>query len=131
MYADRITGSMERALAETSRRRDKQLAYNAAHGITPETIRKNVADVLDGLFQGDTDQARVTARIDKPLIGANLAAHLDGFCARRCSRRPRTSSSRKPPASATRSSGWKRSSWRWPTIRWLGNRRLKRKSTRR
>jgi excinuclease ABC subunit B len=59
--------------------RDKQLAYNLAHGITPETIRKNVADVLDGLFQGDTDQARVTARIDKPLIGANLAAHLDGL----------------------------------------------------
>ncbi len=79
MYADRITGSMERALAETSRRRDKQLAYNTLHGITPETIRKNVADVLDGLFQGDTDQARVTARIDKPLIGANLAAHLDGL----------------------------------------------------
>jgi excinuclease ABC subunit B len=79
MYADRVTGSMERALAETSRRREKQLAYNAEHGITPETIRKNVADVLDGLFQGDTDQARVTARIDKPLIGANLAAHLDGL----------------------------------------------------
>jgi excinuclease ABC subunit B len=79
MYADRITGSMERALAETSRRRDKQIAYNTLHGITPETIRKNVADVLDGLFQGDTDQARVTARIDKPLIGANLAAHLDGL----------------------------------------------------
>jgi excinuclease ABC subunit B len=79
MYADRITGSMERALAETSRRRDKQIAYNTLHGITPETIRKNVADVLDGLFQGDTDQARVTARIDKPMIGANLAAHLDGL----------------------------------------------------
>ena len=79
MYADHVTGSMERALAETNRRREKQIAYNAAHGITPETIRKNVADVLDGLFAGDTDQARVTARIDKPLIGANLAAHLDGL----------------------------------------------------
>jgi excinuclease ABC subunit B len=79
MYADRITGSMERALAETSRRRDKQIAYNTLHSITPETIRKNVADVLDGLFQADTDQSRVTARIDKPLIGANLAAHLDGL----------------------------------------------------
>ena len=79
MYADRITGSMERALAETSRRREKQLAYNAEHGITPETIRKNVADVLDGLFAADTDQSRVTARVDKPLIGANLAAHLDGL----------------------------------------------------
>jgi excinuclease ABC subunit B len=79
MYADRITGSMERAIAETDRRREKQVAYNALHGITPETIRKNVADVLDGLFQGDTDQSRITARIEKPLIGANLAAHLDAL----------------------------------------------------
>ena len=77
MYADRVTGSMERALAETNRRREKQVAYNAAHGITPATIRKNVEDVLEGLFPADTDQARVTARIDKPLVGANLAAHLD------------------------------------------------------
>jgi excinuclease ABC subunit B len=77
MYADGITGSMERAIAETTRRRDKQLAYNAAHGITPETIRKNVADVLEGLWAGDTDQARITAGIEKPLIGANLQAHLE------------------------------------------------------
>ncbi len=79
MYADHVTGSMERALAETSRRREKQTAYNAEHGITPETIRKNVADVLDGMFQGDTDMSRVTARVERPLIGANLAAHLDGL----------------------------------------------------
>ena len=79
MYADRVTGSMERAIAETDRRREKQLAYNALHGITPETVRKNVADVLDGLWKGDTDQARITARVDKPLVGANLAAHLDGL----------------------------------------------------
>jgi excinuclease ABC subunit B len=79
MYADHVTGSMERAIAETDRRREKQTAYNLAHGITPETIRKNVSDVLEGLWQGDTDQARVTARVDKPLVGANLAAHLDGL----------------------------------------------------
>jgi len=79
MYADSITGSMERAIAETDRRREKQLAYNLAHGITPETVRKNVADVLEGMFPADTDQARVTARIDKPMVGANLAAHLDGL----------------------------------------------------
>jgi excinuclease ABC subunit B len=79
MYADRVTGSMERALAETNRRREKQMAYNLAHGITPETIRKNVADVLDGLFNADTDMSRVTARVETPLIGANLAAHLDGL----------------------------------------------------
>ena len=79
MYADRITGSMERAIAETDRRRAKQAAYNAAHGITPATIKKNVSDVLSGLYKGDVDMARVTASIDKPLVGANLAAHLEGL----------------------------------------------------
>lgn len=79
MYADRITGSMERALDETNRRRDKQIAYNEEHGITPATVKKNVEDVLSGLYQGDTDMARVTATVDKPLVGANLAAHLDGL----------------------------------------------------
>jgi excinuclease ABC subunit B len=77
MYADRITGSMERALAETNRRREKQIAYNLEHGITPTTIRKNVEDILQGLYKGDTDMARVTAKVEKPLVGANLAAHLD------------------------------------------------------
>ncbi|MGB5067367.1 MAG: excinuclease ABC subunit UvrB, partial [Albidovulum sp.] len=49
MYADRITGSMERAIRETDRRREKQVAYNEAHGITPATVQKNVEDVLSGL----------------------------------------------------------------------------------
>ncbi len=79
MYADRITGSMERALAETDRRRARQEAYNLKHGITPETIKKNVDDVLSGLYEGDTDMSRVTAKIDKALVGANLMAHLDGL----------------------------------------------------
>jgi excinuclease ABC subunit B len=79
LYADRMTGSMERAIRETDRRREKQHAYNIEHGITPETVRKNVADVLDGLWQGDTDQARVTAKVEKPLVGSNLAAHLDAL----------------------------------------------------
>ncbi len=79
MYADRITGSMERALAETDRRRAKQIAYNEAHGITPATVKKNVDDILAGLSQGDTDQSRVTAKIDKPLVGANLQAVLEGL----------------------------------------------------
>nr|WP_201741986.1 excinuclease ABC subunit UvrB [Mangrovicoccus ximenensis] len=79
MYADKITGSMERALRETNRRREKQMAYNEEHGITPETVRKNVEDVLAGLYEGDTDMNRVTATVDKPMVGANLAAHLDGL----------------------------------------------------
>ncbi|MFP4328485.1 MAG: excinuclease ABC subunit UvrB [Paracoccaceae bacterium] len=79
MYADRITGSMERALAETNRRRAKQIAYNEEHGITPATVKKNVEDILAGLYKGDVDLNRVTAQVDKPLVGANLQAHLDGL----------------------------------------------------
>ncbi len=79
MYADRITGSMERAIGETNRRREKQHAYNVKHGITPETIKKNIGDALSGLYEGDTDTARITAKVDKPLVGANLAAHLDNL----------------------------------------------------
>ncbi len=79
MYADRMTGSMERAIGETNRRRAKQIAYNEEHGITPATVKKNVEDVLAGLYQGDTDQSRVTAKIDNPLAGGNLEAVLNGL----------------------------------------------------
>ncbi|MEC7297479.1 MAG: excinuclease ABC subunit UvrB [Pseudomonadota bacterium] len=79
MYADSITGSMERALAETERRREKQIAYNEEHGITPATVKKNVDDILAGLYKGDVDMNRVTAQVDKPMAGANLQAHLDGL----------------------------------------------------
>jgi len=48
LYADRITGSIERALEETGRRRSKQEAFNAEHGISPQTIRKQVADIMEG-----------------------------------------------------------------------------------
>ena len=48
LYADQITGSMERAMAETARRREKQLAFNEANGITPKGIEKSVQDILEG-----------------------------------------------------------------------------------
>ncbi|MCI5042043.1 MAG: excinuclease ABC subunit UvrB [Donghicola eburneus] len=79
MYADRMTGSMERAIAETNRRREKQIAYNEEHGITPETVKKNVDDVLAGLYQGDTDMSRVTATIDKTQQGSNMQAVMEGL----------------------------------------------------
>ncbi|HKL06913.1 MAG TPA: excinuclease ABC subunit UvrB [Roseovarius sp.] len=79
MYADKITGSMQRAMDETDRRRAKQIAYNEEHGITPATIKKNVDDILAGLYQGDVDMNRVTATVDTPMVGSNLQAHLDGL----------------------------------------------------
>ena len=51
LYADRITGSMERAMAETERRRTKQVEYNKTHGITPKTIQKRVADIMQGAHE--------------------------------------------------------------------------------
>ena len=79
MYADRITGSMERAMGETQRRREKQHAYNLKHDITPATVKKNVEDILAGMYKGDTDQSRVTATIDAPLSGSNLRTVLEGM----------------------------------------------------
>jgi excinuclease ABC subunit B len=53
LYADTITGSMERAMAETNRRRDKQLAWNKANGITPQSVKKQIGDVMASLYEQD------------------------------------------------------------------------------
>jgi excinuclease ABC subunit B len=60
LYADRITGSMERAMAETDRRRNRQLEFNKAHGITPKTIQKKVADVMEGAHDEGRRRGRET-----------------------------------------------------------------------
>jgi excinuclease ABC subunit B len=53
LYADRITGSMNRAMEESSRRREIQLAFNMANHITPTSIRKNIRDVLASVYEAD------------------------------------------------------------------------------
>jgi len=68
LYADRITGSMERAIGETDRRRARQVAYNEAHGITPQTIRKAVADVMEGAYAGHVPSARKYARVAEEVV---------------------------------------------------------------
>ncbi|MFZ0788751.1 MAG: excinuclease ABC subunit UvrB [Chromatiaceae bacterium] len=73
LYADVITGSMERAIGETDRRRAKQVAFNAAHGITPQTIRKAVADIMEGATPGAPKSARAYARVAEEIAEyANL-----------------------------------------------------------
>ena len=68
LYADKITGSMRRAIDETERRRNRQLAFNKEHGITPRSIRKSVADIMEGARSGDLVRIQYRAAIDIPCV---------------------------------------------------------------
>ncbi len=63
LYADNITGSMRRAIDETERRRNKQIAHNQAHGITPRSIQKAVADIMEAAHPGAPDTPRHYAKV--------------------------------------------------------------------
>lgn len=65
LYADRITGSMQRAMAETQRRRTKQSAFNEANGITPVGVIKRIKDIIDGVYDVDDEKANWQSEKEK------------------------------------------------------------------
>ncbi|MBV8972358.1 MAG: UvrB/UvrC motif-containing protein, partial [Sphingomonadaceae bacterium] len=76
LYADSVTGSMERAIAETDRRRAKQQAYNDEHGITPTTIKRNISDVLADVSLRDSVTVDTGDEETPNLVGHNLKAYI-------------------------------------------------------
>jgi len=78
LYADHITGSMERAMAETGRRREKQVAWNEANGITPESVKSRISDILDSVYEKDHVRPDISDfAADGNMVGNNLKAHLE------------------------------------------------------
>jgi excinuclease ABC subunit B len=76
LYADTMTGSMERAIAETNRRREKQTAYNIANNITPVSIKRGIQDLLNSVYEQDHVTVDSGFAEAGSMVGNNLAAHI-------------------------------------------------------
>ena len=76
LYADRMTNSLTQAIEETERRRVRQQEFNIANGITPESIRKNIGDIMEGICEQDYATVDTGDEETRHLIGDNLAAYL-------------------------------------------------------
>ena len=77
LYADRMTGSMERAIRETDRRREKQHAYNIEHDITPATIKRDIHDIVADTASRDSVLVEIDADGANNLVGHNLRAYIE------------------------------------------------------
>ena len=77
LYADRITGSMERAMAETDRRREKQHAFNVEHGITPESIKRGIQDIVAHTASRDGVLVEIDDGQRNNLVGHNLRSYIE------------------------------------------------------
>ena len=138
MYADKITASMEKAIDETNRRREKQVAYNTANGVDPQPLRKKIADITEMLAREDEDTEELLGDLAAP-AGAAGKAPVPGLSSTesastpptsrgcppptwpswssssptRCTPPPPSCSSSSPPGCATRSRTSRRSCARW------------------